>query len=252
MSNPSKTALVTGASAGIGRAVAEILLANNYQVVLTGRREALLKEVVEESGCDSENALCVAGDIGRDEDVENLFAQTMEKFGRLDVLFNNAGISAKPLEIDELAIEDWRRVLNTNLHGAFLCARKAFGIMKNQDPQGGRIINNGSISAYLPRPKSVPYTVTKHAISGLTRCLALDGRPYSIACGQIDIGNAGTDMAAPLGKGTVQANGSIMAEPLMDVAHVATSVLHMAELPLDANVLFMNVMATNMPFVGRG
>ena len=252
MSHPSKTALVTGASAGIGRAVAEILLANNYQVVLTGRREALLKEVVEESGCDSENALCVAGDIGRDEDVENLFAQTMEKFGRLDVLFNNAGISAKPLEIDELAIEDWRRVLNTNLHGAFLCARKAFGIMKNQDPQGGRIINNGSISAYLPRPKSVPYTVTKHAISGLTRCLALDGRPYSIACGQIDIGNAGTDMAAPLGKGTVQANGSIMAEPLMDVAHVATSVLHMAELPLDANVLFMNVMATNMPFVGRG
>ena len=186
------------------------------------------------------------------EDVDSLFDATVDRFGRIDVLFNNAGIGARPVDIDELPLAEWQAVLNTNVHGAYLCARRAFGQMKSQDPKGGRIINNGSISASMPRVNSTPYTVSKHAMSGLTRSIALDGRPHNIACGQIDIGNASTEMAKPLGEGVRQPNGAIMAEPLMDVTHVATSVLHMAELPLDANVLFMNVMATTMPFVGRG
>jgi len=247
-----KVAVVTGAGRGIGKAVAQILLRNNYNVVLTGRNEEPLKASFGECDVDQSRGLCVAADVRNRSDVDRLFALTLDKFGRVDVVFNNAGISAPPVEIDDLDINDWQAVIDTNITGSFLCARKAFSIMKKQRPKGGRIINNGSISAYAPRPNSVPYTVSKHAISGLTRCLALDGRKHNIACGQIDIGNAHTEMAAPLGNGTMQANGEIVGEPLMDIDHVATSVLHMAELPLDANILFMNVMATKMPFVGRG
>lgn len=251
MSIHPKTAVVTGAGSGIGKAVALILLQNNYNVTLTGRRIAPLQQAVDESG-KADNALCVSADIAIEAEVKRLFEQTIAKFGRVDVLFNNAGISAPAIEIDQLPVADWQRVINTNLHGAFLCARGAYHAMKSQRPAGGRIINNGSISATTPRPNSTPYTVSKHAISGLTKCIALDGRPHDIACGQIDIGNAHTAMAAPLGKGAKQPNGTVMPEALMDVQHVATSVLHMAELPLSANVLFMNVMATKMPFVGRG
>ncbi len=252
MTNAVKTAVVTGAGSGIGKAVADIFLANGYNVVLTGRREGPLEEVAQASGAGSDRALCVSADVGSEEDVDRLFDQAVSKFSRIDLLFNNAGVGAFSVPIDELSVADWRRVIDTNIHGAFLCARRAFGIMKNQDPMGGRIINNGSISAYAPRPNSTPYTVSKHAMSGLTRCLALDGRAHDIACGQIDIGNAHTEMAEPLSKGAMQPRGDVMPEPLMDVEHVATSVLHMAELPLTANVLFMNVMATKMPFVGRG
>ncbi|MBX2885229.1 MAG: SDR family oxidoreductase [Granulosicoccus sp.] len=252
MTNAVKTAVVTGAGSGIGKAVADIFLVNGYNVVLTGRREGPLEEVVKASGVSAERALCVSADVGKEEDVDRLFELAVGKFSRIDLLFNNAGVGAFSVPIDELDVVDWRRVIDTNIHGAFLCARRAFGIMKSQDPMGGRIINNGSISAYAPRPNSTPYTVSKHAMSGLTRCLALDGRPHDIACGQIDIGNAHTEMAEPLGQGAAQPRGDVMPEPLMDVDHVATSVLHMAELPLTANVLFMNVMATKMPFVGRG
>jgi NAD(P)-dependent dehydrogenase (short-subunit alcohol dehydrogenase family) len=252
MTTQSKTAIVTGAGTGIGKAVALILLQNDYNVILTGRRLELLQAVIEGSDSDPAKGVAVAADVGRSDDVDRLFDTCQDKFGRLDVLFNNAGIGGPPVDVDELPVETWQRVVDTNITGSFLCARRAFGMMKKQTPMGGRIINNGSISATTPRPNSSPYTVSKHAISGLTKCLALDGRPYRIACGQIDIGNAETEMALPLSKGTRQANGTILGEPLMDVAHVATSVLHMAELPLDANVLFMNVMATNMPFVGRG
>jgi len=252
MSKQSKTAVVTGAGSGIGKSVALIFLANGYNVVLTGRRAEPLENTAAESGAAEDQFLCVCADVASEQDVDQLFDTAVKKFGRIDVLFNNAGIGAPPVEIDELPVAEWRKVIDTNLHGAFLCARRAFGVMKTQQPVGGRIINNGSISAYAPRPNSSPYTVSKHAISGLTRCLALDGRPYDIACGQIDIGNAHTEMADPLGKGAKQPRGDVMAEPLMDVDHVATSVLHMAELPLTANVLFMNVMATKMPFVGRG
>ncbi len=252
MNAKNKTAVVTGASAGIGKAVALIFLTNGYNVALAGRRQDKLDQAIQEAGASNDKAIGVATDVGKSDDVEQLFTKTVDAFGRIDILFNNAGIGAPPVDIDELEVDAWQRVVDTNLTGSFLCARKAFEIMKKQKPMGGRIINNGSISAYTPRPNTVPYTTTKHAISGLTKCLALDGRKYDIACGQIDIGNAHTDMAERLGQGTAQANGSIMAEPLMDVNHVATSVLHMAELPLDANVLFMNVMATKMPFVGRG
>jgi len=252
MIDQRKTAVITGASAGIGKAVAQILLANQYNVVLTSRRLEALSEVVEQAADNDANSLCVAADVGDADAVDHLFDSALDKFGRIDLLFNNAGIGARSVDVDELEVDEWQRVIDTNLRGAFLCARRAFAAMKSQLPQGGRIINNGSISAYTPRPNSSPYTVSKHAISGLTKCLALDGRPYDIACGQIDIGNAHTEMAEPLGQGTRQPNGEIMPEPLMDVNHVASSVLHMANLPLDANVLFMNVMATKMPFVGRG
>ena len=252
MTNSTKTAVITGAGQGVGRAVTLALLDHGYNVVLTGRRIETLQNVAQESGASEDRILCVSADVGVESDVDRLFDTTLERFNRVDVLFNNAGVGAPAVDIDELSVEQWRQVLDTNVHGAFLCARRAFQAMKAQSPQGGRIINNGSISAHTPRPNSTPYTLSKHAISGLTKCLALDGRPYSIACGQIDIGNAHTDMAAPLGEGARQANGTILAEPLMDVAHVASSVLHMAELPLSANVLTMNVMATNMPFVGRG
>ncbi len=252
MKESQKVAIVTGAGTGVGKAVAQIFLQHGYYVALAGRREALLHSAVSEAGADSKSTLCQKTDVGCEEDVDSLFDATVGRFGRIDVLFNNAGIGARPIDIDELPLAEWQAVLNTNVHGAYLCARRAFGQMKSQDPKGGRIINNGSISASMPRVNTTPYTVSKHAMSGLTRSIALDGRPHNIACGQIDIGNASTEMAKPLGEGVRQPNGTIMAEPLMDVAHVATSVLHMAELPLDANVLFMNVMATTMPFVGRG
>ncbi len=252
MKEGQKVAVVTGAGTGVGKAVAQIFLQHGYCVALAGRREKLLHSAVSEAGADSQSTLCQQTDVGCEKDVDSLFDATVGRFGRIDVLFNNAGIGARPVDIDELPLAEWQAVLNTNVHGAYLCARRAFGQMKSQDPKGGRIINNGSISASMPRVNSTPYTVSKHAMSGLTRSIALDGRPHNIACGQIDIGNASTEMAKPLGEGVRQPNGTIMAEPLMDVAHVATSVLHMAQLPLDANVLFMNVMATAMPYVGRG
>ena len=252
MTEQPKVAIVTGAGTGVGKAVAQILLRNGYCVTLTGRRSKLLEATASESGADSKAVFCHQADVRHAEEVDSLFDAAIERFGRIDLLFNNAGIGARAVDVDELEVSEWQAVLETNVHGAFLCARRAFGQMKAQDPKGGRIINNGSISAYVPRVNSAPYTVTKHAISGLTRSLALDGRSHNIACGQIDIGNALTEMAKPLGEGVRQPNGTILAEPLMDVHHVATSVLHMAQLPLDTNVLFMNVMARDMPFVGRG
>jgi len=252
MTEQPKVAIVTGAGTGVGKAVAQILLRNGYCVTLTGRRSKLLKAAASESDADSKAVFCHQADVRHAEEVDSLFDAAIERFGRIDLLFNNAGIGARAVDVDELEVSEWQAVLETNVHGAFLCARRAFGQMKAQDPKGGRIINNGSISAYVPRVNSAPYTVTKHAISGLTRSLALDGRSHNIACGQIDIGNALTEMAKPLGEGVRQPNGTILAEPLMDVHHVATSVLHMAQLPLDTNVLFMNVMARDMPFVGRG
>ena len=252
MTEQPKVAIVTGAGTGVGKAVAQILLRNGYCVTLTGRRSKLLEAAASESGADSKAVFCHQADVRHVEEVDSLFDAAIERFGRIDLLFNNAGIGARAVDVDELEVSEWQAVLETNIHGAFLCARRAFGQMKVQDPKGGRIINNGSISAYVPRVNSAPYTISKHAISGLTRSLALDGRSHNIACGQIDIGNALTEMAKPLGEGVRQPNGTILAEPLMDVHHVATSVLHMAQLPLDTNVLFMNVMARDMPFVGRG
>ena len=252
MTEFKKTAVVTGAGTGIGKAVAMTFLANGLNVVLTGRRENVLQEVINEAESDDQSAIAVSADIGEEAQVDQVFDRCIETFGRVDVVFNNAGIGAPQVDIDELEVETWRRVIDTNLTGAFLCARRAFKEMKRQSPQGGRIINNGSISAHAPRPNSTPYTATKHAMTGLTKCLALDGRRYDIACGQIDIGNAETDMARPSSEGALQANGTTQAEPLMDVQHVADAVLNMARLPLQANVLFMTIMATKMPLVGRG
>lgn len=241
-------AVVTGAGTGVGRAAAVTLARNRWKVVFTGRRLALLEDAVAEAG----SGLAIACDVGRPDDVEKLFVGTVAAFGRVDLLFNNAGAAAPPRPIDELPLEDWNRVVSVNLNGAFLCARAAFAQMRRQSPQGGRIINNGSISAHAPRPGSIAYTTTKHAISGMTRTLALDGRPFDIACGQIDIGNALTPMTEKFGEGLRQANGDIAPEPTMDVQEVADAVLYMASLPLSANVLSMTVMATKMPYVGRG
>lgn len=243
-----KTAIITGAGAGIGRATAQVLLENGYYVALLGRRIGPL----EETAAGYENTMVLSCDVSDPDAVEATFNQVYDKWGQLDVLFNNAGISLPGKTIDKIAVEDWLAMVNINLTGSFLCARAAFAIMRKQQPQGGRIINNGSISAYMPRPGSVPYTSTKHAIAGMTKTLSLDGRPFNIACGQIDIGNAATDMTEKMSVGMPQADGSVRAEPTMDVKHIATSVLHMAELPLDANVQFMTVMATAMPYVGRG
>ncbi len=243
-----KTAAVTGAGSGLGMEVAKLLLSNGYNVALLGRRAAALEAVAAGHG----QALVVPCDVTEPGQVTESFAAVARHFGRIDVLFNNAGTNVKGAPIDEIPVEDWLTVLNVNLTGAYLCARAAFAQMRAQDPQGGRIINNGSISAQAPRPGSAPYTISKHGITGLTRTLSLDGRPFNIACGQIDIGNALTDMARPMLDGVPQADGSIKAEPVMDPVHVATSVLHMAELPLEANVQFMTVMATAMPLVGRG
>ena len=245
-----KVALVTGAGTGIGRAVALAFLREGYSVVLVGRRAEPLDAVVSESG--SDRALAVPTDVGKPEEVNALFEKISQTFGRIDVLFNNAGVSAIGTGFEDIAFEAWQRVVDINLTGSFLCAQGAFRMMKNQIPQGGRIINNGSISAHAPRPNSAPYTSTKHAITGLTKSISLDGRKYNIACGQIDIGNALTELSARMAKGVPQANGEIAIEPMMDATEVADSVIHMAALPLSTNVQFMTIMATNMPFVGRG
>ena len=247
-----KVALVTGAGAGIGRAAAKALLKGGYQVVLTGRRLDKLEQAIQVIGGTSDNCLAVACDVGNPEQVKALFATLQKHFGRIDVLFNNAGMGAPAIPMEELSYEQWMNVVNTNLCGAFLCSQAAIRMMKAQSPQGGRIINNGSISAHTPRPMSAPYTATKHAISGLTKTIALDGRPFNIACGQIDIGNAATEMTERMAAGIIQADLSIKAEPRMDVDHVGEAVLHMAQLPLESNILSMTIMATNMPFVGRG
>lgn len=250
MSEHPPIAMITGAGTGIGRAVARALLAEGYATVLLGRREAPLQETA--AGAPAERVLVTPTDVSDPAAVAAAFAALRERFGRLDVLFNNAGAMAPAATVDELEWEQWKTVVDVNLNGAFLCAREAFGLMRRQSPQGGRIINNGSISAHSPRPGSAAYTATKHAVTGLTRTLSLDGRPFRIACGQIDIGNAATDMTARMQEGVPQADGSVRAEPVMDVAHVAQAVVYMAGLPLEANVQFMTVMATNMPFIGRG
>jgi len=252
MNLPNKVAVVTGAGSGIGKAVALALLGDRYSVVLAGRRKEALERTAAEAGPAGGRALVVPTDVSDPGSVRALFARTKETFGRLDLLFNNAGTNAPGVPLEELSYEQWKSVVDTNLTGVFLCMQEAFKLMKGQDPRGGRIINNGSISAHAPRPNSAPYTATKHAVTGLTKSASLDGRKYDIACGQIDIGNALTEMAARMAKGVPQANGSVAVEPLMDVGHVARSVLYMASLPLDANVQFMTVMATKMPFVGRG
>src|SRR5215467_4325756 len=248
----TKVALVTGAGTGIGKAVALAFLQEGYRVTLTGRRKELLAQAVLEAGTAAGQALIVPTDVRDPASVRTLFAQTKEAFGRLDVLFNNAGVSAPGIPLEDLSYEQWQAVVDTNLTGAFLCTQEAFKIMKNQQPMGGRIINNGSISAHAPRPNSAPYTATKHAITGLTKSTALDGRKYDIACGQIDIGNAETEMTARMKQGVLQANETMAVEPTMDVEHVASAVVYMASLPLDANVLFLTVMASKMPLVGRG
>jgi len=252
MSILTKVAIVTGAGTGIGRSVALALLQEGYAVALAGRRKELLEATVTMAGSSGAQGLVVPTDVGDPAAVRALFAKTHETFGRLDLLFNNAGISAPPIALEDLTYEQWKAVVDTNLTGPFLCTQEAFKLMKSQTPMGGRIINNGSISAHAPRPNSAPYTSTKHAITGLTRSTSLDGRKYNIACGQIDIGNAATDMAAIMQRGVPQANGTVAVEPTMDVEHVARAVVYMASLPLDANVQFITVMATTMPFIGRG
>lgn len=247
-----KIALVTGAGSGIGRAVSIALQSAGYSVALAGRRAAQLEETAALGNSSGGRMLPVPTDVGKPDSVRALFAKTKETFGRLDVLFNNAGMSAPGIPMEDLAFEEWNTVVSVNLTGAFLCAQQAIKLMKAQHPHGGRIINNGSISAHAPRPNSAPYTATKHAITGLTKSISLDGRAYGIACGQIDIGNAATEMTERMTAGVAQANGTMMPEPRMDPRHVADAVLYMASLPLDANVQFMTVMATNMPFIGRG
>ena len=252
VANPLKVAVVTGAGSGIGKAVAIGLLRRGYAVALAGRRKELLDATLEESGEDSARGLAMATDVGDAASVRRLFEATHASFGRLDLLFNNAGANAPGVALEELTVEQWKSVVDVNLTGAFLCTQQAFLLMKAQRPMGGRIINNGSLSAHSPRPNSAPYTATKHAITGLTKATSLDGRKYDIACGQIDIGNAETDMTARFATGTLQASGEMKVEPRMDVAHVVDAVLFMAALPLDANVPFLTVMATKMPFIGRG
>ena len=244
--------MITGAGSGIGRACALAMLREGYSVVLAGRRVEPLRKTKRDAGEDGERALAVPTDVADPVSVQALFRKTKETFGRLDFLFNNAGVNAPGVPIEDLAVEQWQRVVDVNLTGTFLCTREAFRLMKSQTPRGGRIVNNGSVSAHAPRPDSAPYTSTKHAITGLTRSTSLDGRKHDIACGQIDIGNALTELAARMADGVPQANGEVAAEPLMDAGHVARALLYMASLPLDANVQTMTVMATKMPFVGRG
>jgi len=250
MAGQNKVAIVTGASTGIGQAAGMALVKAGWKVTFAARRAELLEKIVAECGADK--ALAVVADVAKPESVKSLFAKTTQKFGRLDLLFNNAGMGAPPVPMDELPYEKWKEVVDVNLNGMFLCTQEAFRIFKRQQPQGGRIINNGSISAHAPRPFSVAYTSTKHAVTGLTKCIALDGRAHDICGCQIDIGNAATPMTERMLKGMPQANGTTMVEPRMDVQHVADAVVYMAGLPLESNVLTMTVMATKMPFVGRG
>jgi NAD(P)-dependent dehydrogenase (short-subunit alcohol dehydrogenase family) len=247
-----RIALITGAGTGIGKAAAKALLSGGYQVILTGRHQAKLDLAMQTIGGTKENCLALRCDISQPNEVKVLFTAIQTRFSRLDVLFNNAGSGAPAIPLEDITYEQWMNVVNTNLTGAFLCSQAAIRMMKKQSPQGGRIINNGSIAAHVPRPMSAPYTATKHAISGLTKSIALDGRPFNIACGQIDIGNAATEMTEPMAAGILQADQSIKVEARMDVAHVGAAVLHMAQLPLESNILSMTIMATTMPFVGRG
>ena len=252
MSSDGKVAIVTGGGSGIGRHSALALAKDGYSVAIAGRRVQQLEETMAEAGEAGSRILAVPTDIRDREAIKVLFSKTLEAFGRLDVLFNNAGLGAPRIAMEDLDYEDWKMVVDTNLTGSFLCTQEAIKIMKSQDPMGGRIINNGSISAHAPRPDSVAYTATKHAITGLTKCTSLDGRKYNIACGQVDIGNAETPMTARMHGGVPQANGTTMVEPTFDVDHLANAVLYMANLPLDTNILFMTIMANDMPFVGRG
>jgi NAD(P)-dependent dehydrogenase (short-subunit alcohol dehydrogenase family) len=251
MTASGRVAIVTGAGTGIGKAASLALLKEGYGVALAGRRRELLEQTAAESGA-GKRALVVPTDVADPAAVRALFAKTRETFGRLDVLFNNAGLGAPAVPLEDLTYEKWKQVVDVNLTGLFLCTQEAFRVMKSQDPRGGRIINNGSISAHAPRPNSAPYTATKHAITGLTKSTALDGRKHDIACSQIDIGNARTELAARMAKGVLQADGTTAVEPLMDVEHVGRVVAYLAGLPLEVNVLFMTIMATKMPFVGRG
>jgi NAD(P)-dependent dehydrogenase (short-subunit alcohol dehydrogenase family) len=250
MNQTGKIAVITGAGSGIGRAVALALFKDRWSVVLAGRREKQLLETA--AACGTERTLVVPADITLPESVQHLFNQTLETFGRLDFLFNNAGISAPAKPFEELSVEDWQQVIDTNLTGAFLCAQAAFKIMKHQNPQGGRIVNNGSISAHVPRPLSAPYTASKHAVTGLTRSISLDGRAFNIACGQIDIGNASSDMTKKMEEGVIQADGSYKSEPTMKVEEVGRAVAFMASLPPDINIPFLTIMANGMPYMGRG
>jgi len=250
--NSNRVALVTGGGTGIGKAAAKALLHANYQVVITGRNLDKLQAALKDIGGTDANTLAVTSDVGDPESVKQLFASLKAKFGRIDVLFNNAGTASPPIPMEDLSYTQWMNVVNANLTGSFLCAQEAMRMMKAQSPKGGRIINNGSISANTPRPFSAPYTATKHAITGLTKSIALDGRADRIACSQIDIGNAATEMTQVISKGVIQADGSLRAEPTMDVEHVGQAVVQIANLPLESNVLFMTIMATNMPYVGRG
>jgi NAD(P)-dependent dehydrogenase (short-subunit alcohol dehydrogenase family) len=252
MTSSEKTAIVTGAGSGIGKRVALALLREGYSVALAGRRPEPLEATAREGKSSGSRTLVVPTDVSDPAGVKALFDKTKEAFGRLDLLFNNAGVGAPGVPLEDLTYEQWKAVVDTNLTGVFLCTQEAFRIMKSQQPRGGRIINNGSISAHTPRPNSAPYTATKHAVTGLTKATSLDGRKYDIACGQIDIGNAATELTAKMSKGVPQANGSVAVEPTMDVEHVARAVVYMASLPLDANVQFMTVMATKMPHLGRG
>ncbi|NYT75474.1 SDR family oxidoreductase [Alcaligenaceae bacterium] len=247
-----KVALVTGAGSGIGKAIALALMEAGYSVVLAGRRREPLDTVAAQGQALGAQTLVVPTDVSDPAAVEHLYTLIQRQFGRLDVLFNNAGVFARTVSLEELSYEEWKTAVNVNLTGMFLCTQGAFRLMRDQNPRGGRIINNGSISAHAPRPQAVSYTTTKHAITGLTKATSLDGRKYDIACGQIDIGNAASEMTEAMGKGVLQADGSTRPEPIMDVSHVAKAVLYMASLPLDANVQFMTVMATKMPYIGRG
>jgi NAD(P)-dependent dehydrogenase (short-subunit alcohol dehydrogenase family) len=247
-----KIALVTGAGSGIGRATAFSLLNDGWHVVVTGRRIEPLTKLVDEATLKGQSALAITSDVTDPSSVRNLFENIEQTFGRLDLIFNNAGVNAPAVSIDELPLEKWFNVINTNVTGVFLCAREAFGLMRRQSPQGGRIINNGSISAHTPRPFTAPYTASKHAVTGITKTLALDGRPYNIVVSQIDIGNALTELSERMTRGVLQANGTTAPEPMMDARHVAEAVRHLASLPLETNILNMTIMASNMPFVGRG
>jgi NAD(P)-dependent dehydrogenase (short-subunit alcohol dehydrogenase family) len=252
MSDLSPVAIVTGAGSGIGRAVTRALLQAGYRVALAGRRDAALRDTLAEMPATGHDALALPTDVTDPAAVRSLFANVAREWGRVDLLFNNAGVFGVNAPLDEVPLAQWRAVVDTNLTGSFLCAREAFRAMKGQRPRGGRIINNGSISAHVPRPHAVAYTATKHAITGLTKTISLEGRAFDIAAGQVDIGNAVTDLSASIGQGALQPNGSVLVEPMMDVRHAAEAVVYMAGLPLEANVQFLTVMATNMPLIGRG